>query len=401
MVQWPQLGGFGILAPFTNFGGPGIVPAGSLPGITAFGAYDMAGNVREWCWNETSEGRVVRGGSWEDNTYEFGYERQAPPWDRSARNGFRLALYPDREAVPAAAFGFRSPQFTFDARLRAPVSDDVFQVYVEQFAYDKTSLNAEVEDSRESPRGWIHEEISFDAAYGGERVLAHLFLPANTPPPYQTVVYFPGSASTLMPSSEDLESYYEFTMFLSYLVRSGRAVLYPVYKGTFERGSPEIIALLRQPENADSYAYTEYLVQVVKDLRRSIDYLATRPDIDSERLAYYGMSWGGHLGPIMTAVEERFRTSVLVAGGLMGVGRPEASDLTYVTRVGLPTLILNGKYDVFFPPETSSQPLLDLLATPLEDKRLMLYETDHIPPRTEYIKETLAWLDQYLGPVRR
>jgi hypothetical protein len=45
--------------------------------------------------------------------------------------------------------------------------------------------------------------------------------------------------------------------------------------------------------------------------------------------------------------------------------------------------------------------LLDLLATPLEDKRLMLYETDHIPPRTEYIKETLAWLDQYLGPVRR
>ena len=65
-----------------------------------------------------------------------------------------------------------------------------------------------------------------------------------------------------------------------------------------------------------------------------------------------------------------------------------------------PTLILNGRYDSYCPPETCSQTMLDLLGTPAEDKRLILYETDHIPPRTEYIKETLAWLDHYLGPVR-
>ena len=160
--------------------------------------------------------------------------------------------------------------------------------------------------------------------------------------------------------------------------------------------------VVSQPENAgDSYAYTEYLTQVVKDLRRSIDYLETRPDIDSERLAYYGMSWGGYLGSIIPAVEERFGVSVLVAGGLTGAGRPEVRDLNYVTRVRTPTLILNGRYDVFFPAETSSQPMLDLLGTPAEHKRLILYETDHIPPRTEYIKETLAWLDKYLGPVGR
>jgi len=401
MIQWPQLGGFGILAPFTNFGGQGPIPVGSLPGITAYGAYDMPGNVREWCWNETSQGRIVRGGSWEDNTYEFEYERQAPPMDRSPRNGLRLAFYPDLETVPETAFGFRNPQFSFDVRSQPPVSDAVFQVYREQFSYDETELDPQVESWEESPGGWIHEKISFDAAYGGERVLGHLFLPANTPPPYQTVIYFPGGASSWMPSSENLESYYEFSMFLSYLVRNGRAVLYPVYKGTFERGSPELM-VVSQPENAgDSYAYTEYLTQAVKDLRRSIDYLETRPDIDSERLAYYGMSWGGYLGSIIPAVEERFRASVLVAGGLLGVGRPEARDLNYVTRVRVPTLILNGKYDVFFPPETSSRPMLDLLGTPADDKRLILYETDHIPPRTEYIKETLAWLDKYLGPVGR
>ncbi|MFH1762724.1 MAG: SUMF1/EgtB/PvdO family nonheme iron enzyme, partial [Gemmatimonadota bacterium] len=401
MIQWPQLGGFGILAPFTNFGGEGPVPVGSLSGITAYGAFDMPGNVREWCWNETPEGRIVRGGAWEDNTYEFENQRQAPPMDRSARNGFRLAFYPDPEAVPEAVVALQTIPWSVDLRSRSPVSDAVFDVYREQFAYDPTDLNAEVESREESPGGWVHEKISFDAAYGGERVLAHLFLPANTLPPYQTVVYFPGSASTWMPSSENLESYYEFYMFLSYLVRNGRAVLYPVYKGTFERGSPELMVLSDPQMSGDTRAYTEYLTQAVKDFRRSIDYLETRPEIDGERLAYYGMSWGGYFGAIIPAVEERLKASVLVAGGLWGLGRPEACDLNYVTRVRIPTLILNGRYDVFFPPETSSRPMLELLGTPVQDKRLILYETDHIPPKAEYIKETLAWLDKYLGPVRR
>jgi len=44
--------------------------------------------------------------------------------------------------------------------------------------------------------------------------------------------------------------------------------------------------------------------------------------------------------------------------------------------------------------------MFDLLGTPDEKKHIIFYETDHIPPRTEYIKETLAWLDKYLGPVR-
>jgi formylglycine-generating enzyme required for sulfatase activity/dienelactone hydrolase len=400
MEQVPQLGGFGIFAPFTNFGGQGPVPVGSLPGITAYGAYDMAGNVREWCWNETSHGRVVRGGAWEDNTYEFGNERQAPPMDRSPRNGFRLAFYPDRESVPEAAFAFRDPQFVFDARVEAPVSDAVYQVYREQFAYDRTDLNAEVEQSLESPGGWIHQTVSFDAAYGGERVLAHLFLPGNTQPPFQTVIYFPGTACVYTPSSENMESYYEFTMFLSYLVRAGRAVLFPVYQGTFERSNPEFVELHLTPERWFTYAYTEWTVQTVKDVRRSIDYLETREDIDSERLAYYGMSWGANMGAIIPAVEERFAASVLLGGGFDNLTRPEVQGIHYASRVRTPTVILNGKYDFGSPPETSSQPLLHMLGTPEEDKKLILYETDHIPPRTEYIKETLAWLDKYLGPVR-
>jgi len=399
MIQWPQLGGFGVFAPFTNFGGRGPVPAGSLPGITAYGANDMAGNVREWCWNETEAGRVIRGGSWEDNTYEFGNERQAPPTDRSPRNGFRLAHYTQPDSIPKAAFGFRTPFFESDFRSIRAVSDAIFNIYKEQFAYDATDLNPKVESQKENSEGWIHECVSFDAAYGKERILAHLFLPSGTPPPYQTVIYFPGSASTWMTSSEGLESYYEFTMFLSFLLRNGRAVLYPVYKGTFERGGPDLMTIINVPAKANTYAYTEVLVQDVKDIRRSIDYLQSRHDLDSQKIAYMGMSWGGNLGAIIPAIENRFKASILLAGGLTGFGRPEANDMSYISRVKTPTLILNGKYDVLNPPETSSRPMLDLMGTPTEDKRLILYETDHIPPRTEYIKESLAWLDKYLGPV--
>ena len=149
-----------------------------------------------------------------------------------------------------------------------------------------------------------------------------------------------------------------------------------------------------------TYAFTELLVQEVKDFRRSIDYIQTRQDIDSQKIAYLGMSWGAYMGSIIPAVENRIQTSVLIAGGLVGLARPEASDVSYVSRVRTPTLMLNGKYDVLFPPRTSSQPMFDLLGTPPEHKRLILYETDHIPPRIEFIKESLAWLDKYLGPVK-
>jgi len=394
MIDVYQLGGFAVLAPFANFGGEGTVPVGSLPGVSVYGAYDMAGNVREWCWNQTPQGRVIRGGAWDDNTYESGRMTQAPPMDRSAKNGFRLALYPDLDAVPATAFGVLNVVQAVDPRSLPRVPDAVFRVYKEQFTYDQTPLNASVDFQQESPEGWIHEVVSFDATYGGERILAHLFLPANTSPPYQTVIYFPGAAAPRTASSEDMERNYEFTMFISFLVRNGRAVLFPVYTGTFERRLPAGL-----PRRGPTHQYSAYLVQVVEDFRRCIDYLETRRDIDTERLAYYGMSWGGVLGSIIPAVEERLAASVLVGGYLTGAERPEANPINYVTRVRTPTLMLNGKYDVQI--DAGIRPMFDLLGTPTEHKKLILYDTDHIPPRTEYVKETLAWLDEYLGPVGR
>jgi dienelactone hydrolase len=406
LILVPQLGGFALLAPFSNFGGKGPVPVGSLPGITAYGAYDMAGNVREWCWNETPQGRLVRGGAWGDNTYMFDTWSQAPAMDRSPQNGFRCALYPERETISPSALRPVAMAISqvavgeqIDYRKMVPVPDPIFKVYRDQFSYDRTALKGLVESTEESPGGWVREKVSFEAAYGGERVAAYLFLPKNAAPPYQTVVYYPGSASEWQRSSEDIENYYEFPMFLSFLVKSGRAVLYPVYKGTFERGTNDLAAII--DHDLGSRQYAALLVQEVQDFERSLDYLETRPDIDAGRIAYYGMSWGGLLGAIIPAVEVRLKASVLVAGGIIGDYRPEAHPVNYVGRVTVPTLMLNGKYDSFFTPKMSSRPMFDMLGTPAEHKRQIFYETDHIPPYNEYVKETLAWLDKYLGAVKR
>ena len=61
--------------------------------------------------------------------------------------------------------------------------------------------------------------------------------------------------------------------------------------------------------------------------------------------------------------------------------------------------MLTGKYDSLIPLETHSKPMFDFLGTPAEHKLHIVYDTDHFIPRNELIKESLDFLDRYLGPV--
>ena len=54
-----------------------------------------------------------------------------------------------------------------------------------------------------------------------------------------------------------------------------------------------------------------------KDLGRSIDYLETRQDIDSKKLAYMGISMGAAVGVILAGVEERLKAVILLDGGFV------------------------------------------------------------------------------------
>lgn len=184
--------------------------------------------------------------------------------------------------------------------------------------------------------------------------------------------------------------------YLDFIIRGGRALLYPVYKSTYERGDA-----LTTDDAAPTSLYRDHVLQWSKDLGRSIDYLETREDIDARKLAYYGLSWGAQMGAILPAVEDRIKVCILFGGGLdLRKTLPEVDAVNFAPRVTVPTLMLNGRFDFFFGVETSQLPLFRLLGAPQKDKRHVIYETGHIVPRDLMSKDVLDWLDHYLGPVK-
>jgi formylglycine-generating enzyme required for sulfatase activity/predicted Ser/Thr protein kinase len=287
--------------PLSNFSGAHTLPVGGSEAVGLYGTYDMAGNAREWCWNESGGNHMILGGSWVDPNYMLARGQTASPWDRSSANGFRCMKYlntnrnQDKIAAPFAPY---HPPDYFKMK---PASDEVFEVYRRLYSHQNTPLNAVVESSDETADLWRREKIEFNAAYGNEHVIAYLFLPKQGKPPYPCVVYVPSDAALRPGSGETIQPE-------SYILRSGRAMLYPIYKGTYERyvpGSPD-----------DPIQVRDETIAVSKDFGRSIDYLETRKEIDSAKLAYLGSSWGAETAPIVLGVENRVKTAVLLSGGM-------------------------------------------------------------------------------------
>ena len=252
---------------------------------------------------------------------------------------------------------------------------------------DRTPLNVRVEDVDESSPYWRKETVSFDAAYGSERVPANLFIPRNGTPPYQTVVVFP-SVYALNATSSQLLDYSRF----DFLMRSGRAVLYPVYQGTYERR--------RGPIKGESDR-RDWHVQMAKDFFRSVDYLAERQDVDKARLGYYSLSLGAYFGPIPVALEPRIKAAIFASGGLVFNLAPEIQPANFAPHVKVPVLMVNGKDD-FQAPAAARLRLFELLGTPPEHKKLVVLEGGHVPNDFNgLVREALDWLDKYLGPVKQ
>jgi serine/threonine protein kinase/formylglycine-generating enzyme required for sulfatase activity/dienelactone hydrolase len=378
------------IVPASNFGGTGLLPVGSKPDMSPFGSYDMAGNVKEWVWNEADPGRrYVLGGAWDEPNYMFIDPDAQSAFLRTSNVGFRCVKFTDPAANPkSASVAIPSPRR--DLSKEKPVSDELFRAYLSEYSYDKTPLNASVEHFDKEDEDWKTDKITYPAPYGNETAITYLFLPKKGKPPFQTVIFFPGSNALLLRTFKIYP-----TASLDAVLRSGRAVIFPIYKSTYERGD----GMESDTENTTS-AWRDHVIMWEKDASRAIDYAQTRPDLDHQKLAYYGYSWGAVMGGLIPAVDTRIKVNILALGGLdFQESLPEVHIVNFLPRVKQPSLMLNGRYDFFFPVDSTQEPFFRLLGSPKDQKKHLIYDTGHTIPRNELIKETLNWLDEYLGPV--
>jgi dienelactone hydrolase len=384
--------GSATFVPLSNFGGRGPLAVGTSQAMNRYGAYDMAGNVKEWCWNVAGAGkRYILGGAWNEPVYMFTDADARSPFDRDATFGFRTVKLGQDSLNIAISGPIEFP--SRDYAKERPVGDEAFNAYRALYSYDKSDLHIRTESVDRSDEDWTREKVSFDAAYGNERVTTYLYLPKSGTPPYQTVVLFPGSNVLRDRSFEASVNPRGF----DYIIKSGRALAFPVYKSTFERGD----SVDSDYPNTTSF-WRDHVVMWSKDLGRTLDYLPTRPDIARDKFAYAGLSWGAQMGAILPAMEPRLKALVLIVGGFnLQKALPEVEPINFAPRITAPTLMLNGKYDFFYPTETSQLPMFRMLGAAPEHKRRVEYETGHSIPRNELIKEVLDWLDRYLGVVVR
>ena len=185
-----------------------------------------------------------------------------------------------------------------------------------------------------------------------------------------------------------------------------------------------IDAPFARPENAGReplvYAVQDRdeQIQLIVDLRRAIDVLVSRPQVDPERMAYVGVSYGGAMGGLLAGVEDRLRTFVLQVGdgGLVThfTGPEDRSDYFYTGLSGsareawleamwpiepihyvghaAPAALLfqNGTVDELVPPadalrfqEAGSQP-----------KAMLWYDAGHGISQAA-AEDTVAWLQDH------
>jgi eukaryotic-like serine/threonine-protein kinase len=389
VLPWGGVEFGGSVKGHANFNSSGTVPVNDFEfGMSPFGCYQMAGNVSEWCLNQVFEGRLAAGGSWGDLLYIFTDLGAYPGFYSSSKIGFRCVLN------SRGATGDQGTKL-IDTNLQVPVyiptSDETFKGFLSHYRYDKAPLEAQVIEVRETAE-WRREKITYLGA-NDERVIAYLYLPKSSSSPYQGIQFVPagdvyGNYFSLAESVE---------MQIAPFIKAGRAVWAVVFKGFKERENPPDYVGPRW----STVKRREELVANTTDLSRGLDYLATRDDLDVNRLAYYGYSQGAEEGLIYAAVESRYRAVLLVAGSLPRTSAawlPEVTPANFASHISAPKLLLNGKYDEVAPLKMKIEPLYNLLREP---KRQILYDAGHSPPLEIIVPIINSWLDETLGQVKR
>ncbi|HSG07367.1 MAG TPA: SUMF1/EgtB/PvdO family nonheme iron enzyme [Longimicrobiales bacterium] len=387
VMPWGLTGSAGLVARRANFSSGGAMPVDAFPfGISPYGAYGMAGNVREWTANALGDGYAVTGGSWEAPSYLYtDFGSQAGTFASPAL-GFRCARAdgPGDQGAGKIELDMRTPVYS-------PVDEAGFRLLLAHYRYDRRPANPRVTDTVDAP-AWTRESLWIDGP-GADSVLLYFYAPTNATPPYQTIVYVPGGSVFCCETLRE-----ELEWAIGPVIQAGRAVMAVALQGSLDRGVPPGY----QPPEPISVRFRDEMVRHATELRLGIDYIETRDDVDPDKLAYVGLSFGAGSRLAFSAVDDRYKAVVYIGGGIderVKPTLPEADNVNFAPYVSVPKLLVNGRNDEEHPWYTRALPLWNLLSEP---KELVLVDGGgHVPPLEERIPAINGFLDRTLGPVAR
>lgn len=280
-----------------------------------------------------------------------------------------------------------------------------FKKLEHQFDYDpKVPL-----DFRESiidrKEGVTIRDVSYASPKGG-RVTGYMVIP-DSPGPHPAVLFGhwgPGNRTEFLPEA------------ILY-GKSGAVSLMIDYPWT--RPAPWRVPLssgVDQPEHD-----RDVQTQAVVDLRRGLDLLTSRTDVDAKRIAYIGHSYGAQWGAILSAIDKRLKTAILMGGVreaadiylrnpdpdlaamrqkagmaklenyLAVVGTLDA--VRYVPHSRIPLLFQFARYERYFDRESMD----GYFAAAAQPKQEYWYDTGHELNDPRALQDRREWLHKYTG----
>ena len=357
-------------------------------GENSYGINNISGNVKEWVTNPHGKSRFsILGGAYFDKSYSFSSFYSLSPFDRSIGNGFRLVSSgSESEKLDNKNINYVKR----DILNERDVSDEVFEVYKDQFNYKYTKPNVKLESINEYDPNYAVERFEMETTYKNDEPLhGYIIFSKKTEGLINPIIQFPTAGAIY--NNSDSKMIENEIIDKKHLLDEGYALIIPIYYSTWNR---------RKTINTwwanESDEYKETIVKIGKDFKRSIDYIETRNDMNIKNLSYMGYSWGAITSSILLAIDERVKSAFLAAGGIqLPKGKKEISPALFARRVNVPIMHIYGKSDGFFTYDDSFKPWKKLIGTKAEDLQVIeLDDVGHGIPKDIVIKNHLSFLKE-------
>jgi dienelactone hydrolase len=277
--------------------------------------------------------------------------------------------------------------------LEKPVDDQTFKTFQDFFAYDRTLPFKMQSLAVNESEGIRNEHLSFQST-PGEQIFANLYSAAGTNfNMVPALIFLHGGVA----QGKDAPHYINQA---EMCVRAGWAMLAIDMKYFGER-STDLLTTFTEKEKHDKLynnppLFLDWVIQTVKDVQRSFDFLVDQVGIDSKRIGLVGFSRGAVVGAIAGGIEHRLAATALLYGGhfdALETGHlPAACPANYIGRISpRPLLMVNATLDTDFIKETSVLPLYSLAKSP---KKIVWIEGGHGLLNDEARSQILQWLQE-------